>query len=140
MTDNPQCFSEHMAIGVGQFHAASTPNQQLESSISEVLELLGPNDPALTPSFSLLDFSNNARKIYQKEYLDPVEGGESELSTEEVMRVAAFNFIQLSPSTVGDSTMHGLPFGLSLTHLIGNELKDDFHFHRSYNSLRSRPS
>ena len=93
MTDNPQCFSEHMVTAVGQFHAISIENQQLDRSISEILEFLGPNDQALTPSFSLLDFSNNREVIYQKEYLDPVEGDESKLSTEEMMRVATFDFI-----------------------------------------------
>lgn len=42
----------------------------------------------------------------------------------EVMRVAAFNFIQMSAHTESDPTMLRLRFGLLLSGLMGNEINN----------------
>ena len=129
---NNQWFSEHMEIENAQFQAASSTDQplerlpaidhNLERSISEILELLEPDEMALPPFFSTLDFSSNGQSIYHE--VDTIEGAGSELSTEEVMRVAALHFIQLFPHVLGDPTILRLPIGLSHSDLTGIEIKN----------------
>lgn len=98
-----------MEIGNGQFHSTSMENQQHERPAAD--------DHSVERSIALPPLYNG-ESIYQKKYIEAVERDGSELSTEDVMRVAAFSFIQVSPN------MLRAPSGLSLSGLMGNDIKD----------------
>lgn len=46
------------------------------------------------------------------------------MSTEEMMRIDAAHFVQLSSPNDGDSSIQRLPFGISLSNLTAKEIKN----------------
>jgi len=117
------------------FNAVSTVIQSLQtptatgdperSLMPDILKLLQPREKSVeisTPSLELLDeeFINDT----SDEDMSPIAERGNALSTEEVVRVAAAYFIQLSALESGDPSKLRLPFGLSFSNLTSDEVKN----------------
>jgi len=142
--NNPQCFQDLVAIDDANFHAISDMMQMLErpttalegakdrSVTTEISELLSPKENSSTTSLSSLDLVSNYKvscNCFNGEKISTSSNKEvkrtgNEMSTEEVMRVAAAHFIQLSAPKDGDPSMQRLPFGISLSSFAVEEIKN----------------
>lgn len=93
----------------------------------DVPKLPQQKEEGLQASSSVFGIPNNHRPGYNRSDRKEghtVEGERKELSTEEVVRVAAALFIQTSALISGDPTNLTLPFGLSISNLGADELKN----------------
>jgi len=142
--NNQQCFQDLMAIDDANFHAISDSMQMLEmpaaalegapdrSVIPEISELLSPKENSSPTSFSLLELASNHKLNYNHFNGERISSSSdkevkrtgNELSTEEVIRIAAAHFIQLSSPKDGDPSIQRLPFGISLSSLTVEEIKN----------------
>ncbi|XP_072984416.1 protein SLENDER RICE1-LIKE 2-like [Typha latifolia] len=112
---------------------AEEVEQILDSLVPENSELLRSNDQQSSADLSLLDLLSNHQPIHNRlnvkkinaltDREDQQSGGGMELSTEDIMRIAAACFIQMSSPADNNPYMLRNPFGLSIGGLSagGNE-------------------
>ncbi|ONK63045.1 uncharacterized protein A4U43_C07F10840 [Asparagus officinalis] len=122
-----QSLSEFTAFDDAHFNAVSTVIESLQ-----IPAVTATEDPerSSVPATSLHRSKEKSRQLDTEGTDDKqatigatVETGNA-LSTEEVVRIAAANFIQLSALVSGDPRKLGLPFGLSYSNLTSDEIKN----------------
>ncbi|KAG1371357.1 DELLA protein RGL1-like [Cocos nucifera] len=137
-----QCFQDLAVMDDMQLDTISAAIQSLDKPLAletqiqqpvvpETPELIGSKEKASPVTFSSLDILNNYRSSYSRlngeklyepidRVMQPVEGG-NELSTEEVIRIAAVHFVQVSTHKESDPFMPWHPAHFSLIGLTNEE-------------------